>query len=95
MLEFDGSKSYAQLTYDEAFYIGYMESGSGMFVNMALLKVKKEPEVFESMLREMVEEEYNSIDMIQEIRAFQKKFPDLNRKQLFHKLIKESEYKFI
>lgn len=95
MLEFEDGKSYAQLTYDELYYLGFMEGSISVLISMALYKGKKSKETHEETLMEMVEEEYGSMDMVYEIRAFHKKYPKLNKKQLRAKLIKESEYKFI
>ena len=92
MLEYEDGKSYAQLIYDESFYIGFMEGNMGVLISLALHK--KNRETFQESLSELLEEN-DSMDMIHEIRAFHEKYPHLNKEQLRLRLIKESELKFL
>lgn len=94
MLEYEDGKSYAQLTYDEYYYMGFMEGNIGVLISLAIHKEKKNRKTFHESLSELVEE-YDSMDMIYEIRAFHKKYPHLNKEQLRMRLIKESELKFL
>ncbi len=94
MLEYEDGKSYAQLTYDEHYYMGFMEGTTGGLISLALYKEKKNRKSFQESLSELMEE-YDSMDMIYEIRAFHEKYPHLNKEQLRLRLIKESELKFL
>lgn len=94
MLEFDRMQSHAQLTYEELFYRGFMESKNREFVSMALFKDRINPVMREAILREMVKE-YGSMEMVYEIRDYHEKYPGLNQEQLLERLIKESEYKYL
>lgn len=94
MLEYEDGKSYAQLTYDEYYYMGYMQGRIGCLISLVLHIEKKNRKTFQESLSELVEE-YDSMDMIYEIRAFHEKYPHLNKEQLRLRLIKESELKFL
>ncbi len=94
MLEYEDGKSYAQLTYDEHYYMGFMEGNIGVLISLALHKEKKNRKTFQESISELMEE-YDSMDMIFEIRAFHEKYPHLNKEQLRLRLIKESELKFL
>lgn len=94
MLEYEDGKSYAQLTYDEHYYMGFKEGSIDGLISLALHKEKKNRKTFQESLSELMEE-YDSMDMIYEIRAFHEKYPHLNKEQLRLRLIKESELKFL
>ena len=94
MLEYEDGKSYAQLTYDEHFYMGFMEGTIGGLISLALYKEKKNRETFQESLSDLIKE-YDSMEMIDEIRDFHTKYPHLNKEQLRLRLIKESELKFL